>query len=157
MTKGPVDSQHTRLFPPELDHAYPIAVRGEGVWVEDADGRRYLDAMSGGSMAATLGYGRPDLLRAAKEQALRLAYVHNEAVTNPQQERLARELVAVAPEGFARVHFVTGGAEANEAAIRLARTYHVDRGEPGRRHIISFAQAYHGPTIGRSRSASSSS
>ena len=81
-------------------------------------------------MAATLGYGRADLVEAAREQGARLAYVHNELLTNPAQERLARELVEVAPEGFTRAHFVTGGAEANEAALRLARHYHVDRGEP---------------------------
>jgi adenosylmethionine-8-amino-7-oxononanoate aminotransferase len=148
VTQASLNSSDTRLFPPELDRRYPVVVRGEGVWLEDASGRRYLDAMSGGSMAATLGYGRDDLLAVAREQALRLSYVHNEAVTNPAQERLARELVEVAPEGFARVYFVTGGAEANEAAIRLARAYHVDRGEPQRWRIISPAQAYHGPTIG---------
>ena len=148
MTERGIGSDETRLFPPELNRRYPIAVRGDGVWIEDADGNRYLDAMSGGSMAATLGYGRRDLLEAARKQALELAYVHNEALTSRAQERLARELVAVAPEGFSRVHFVTGGAEANEAAIRLARTYHVERGELSRWRIISFAQAYHGPTIG---------
>ena len=147
MAERRIASDDTRLFPPELDHRYPVAVRGDGVWLEDADGNRYLDAMSGGSMAATLGYGRRDLLEAAREQAARLAYVHNEALTSPQQERLARELVALAPDGFARVHFVTGGAEANEAAIRLARTYHVERGETDRWRVISFAQAYHGPTV----------
>jgi adenosylmethionine-8-amino-7-oxononanoate aminotransferase len=124
-----------------------VAVRGEGVWLEDVDGNRYLDAMSGGSMAATLGYGRADLIAAAREQGARLAYVHNELLTNPAQERLARDLVEVAPEGFTRAHFVTGGAEANEAALRLARHYHVDRGEPERWRVISPAQSYHGPTI----------
>jgi hypothetical protein len=143
-----IAASETRLFPPELDRRYPVAVRGEGVWLEDASGKRYLDAMSGGSMALTLGYGRQDLVEAAREQALRLSYVHNEVLTNPAQERLAAALVAVAPEGFTRVHFVTGGAEANEAALRLARAYHVDRGEPGRWRVISPAQAYHGPTIG---------
>ena len=147
MTHGAVGSSQTRLFPPELDHAYPVAVRGEGVWLEDVDGNRYLDAMSGGSMAATLGYGRADLIAAAREQGARLAYVHNELLTNPAQERLARDLVEVAPEGFTRAHFVTGGAEANEAALRLARHYHVDRGEPERWRVISPAQSYHGPTI----------
>ena len=148
MTERGVASDQTKLFPPELDHRYPVAVRGDGVWVEDADGNRYLDAMSGGSMAATLGYGRADLLAAAREQASKLSYVHNESVTSPAQERLARELVTLAPEGFSRVHFVTGGAEANEAAIRLARAYQVERGEADRWRVISFAQAYHGPTIG---------
>ena len=147
MTHGAIGSSQTRLFPPELDHAYPVAVRGEGVWLEDVDGNRYLDAMSGGSMAATLGYGRADLVAAAREQSSQLAYVHNELLTNPAQERLARELVEVAPEGFTRAHFVTGGAEANEAALRLARHYHVDRGEPERWRVISPAQSYHGPTI----------
>ena len=142
-----VDSSETRLFPPELDKRYPVVVRGEGVWLEDASGKRYLDAMSGGSMAATLGYGRSDLIEAAREQASRLSFVHNERLTNPAQERLARELVAVAPAGFARAFFVTGGAEANEAALRLARAYHVERREPERWRFISPAQSYHGPTI----------
>jgi len=142
-----VDSSGTRVLPPELDRRYPVVVRGEGVWLEDSGGRTYLDAMSGGSMAATLGYGRRDLVEAAHRQALQLAYVHNERLTNPWQERLARELVDLAPDGFTRVRFVTGGAEANELAIRLARGYHVERGEPSRWQIISPAQAYHGPTM----------
>jgi adenosylmethionine-8-amino-7-oxononanoate aminotransferase len=145
--QGPVGSDDTRLFPPELDRRYPVAVRGSGVWLEDTAGTRYLDAMSGGSMAATLGYGRTDLLEAAREQAARLSFVHNERLTSPAQERLARELVDVAPEGLTRAYFVTGGAEANEAALRLARTYHVERGEPGRWRFISAAQSYHGPTV----------
>jgi adenosylmethionine-8-amino-7-oxononanoate aminotransferase len=73
--------------------------------------------------------------------------VHNELLTNPAQEQLARELVEIAPEGFTRAYFVTGGAEANEAALRLARSYHVERGEPERWRFISPAQAYHGPTV----------
>src|SRR6184192_1680161 len=103
--------------------------------------------MSGGSMAATLGHGRRDIVAAARRQAERLAYVHNERLTNPLQERLAQELVGIAPEGFTRVRFVTGGSEANELAIRMARAYHVERGEPGRWQIVSQAQAYHGPTM----------
>jgi adenosylmethionine-8-amino-7-oxononanoate aminotransferase len=142
-----VDSSSTRVLPPEFDRRYPVIVRGEGVWLEDSAGRRYLDAMSGGSMAATLGHGRRDLVVAARRQALELAYVHNERLTNPRQEELARELVALAPPGFTRVRFVTGGAEANELALKLARSYHVERGEPSRWQVISPAQAYHGPTL----------
>jgi len=142
-----VDSSSTRVLPPEFDRRYPMIVRGEGVWVEDAAGRRYLDAMSGGSMALTLGHGRADLIEAARAQAQKLAFVHNERLTNPAQEQLAHELMSVAPEGFTRVHFVTGGAEANETAIRLARSYHVERGEPSRWRVVSPAQAYHGPTM----------
>ena len=140
-------SDSTRVLPLELDRRYPVIVRGDGVWVEDADGRRYLDEMSGGSMAATLGHGRHDLVAAARAQAEKLAYVHNERLTNPAQERLAHELVSLAPEGFTRVRFVTGGAEANEMAIQLARRYNVDRGQPQRWQVISPAQAYHGPTM----------
>jgi hypothetical protein len=147
VTQTVVDSSGSRVLLPELDRRYPVIVRGDGVWLEDSSGRRYLDAMSGGSMAATLGHGRRDLVEAAHRQALRLAYVHNERLTNPLQERLARELVDVAPAGFTRVRFVTGGAEANELAIRLARAYHVERGEPSRWQIVSQAQAYHGPTM----------
>jgi adenosylmethionine-8-amino-7-oxononanoate aminotransferase len=135
------------VLPLELAHDYPVLVRGEGVWIEDTDGRRYLDAMSGGSMAATLGLGRRDIVDAARAQAERLAYVHDERLTNGPRERLARELVAVAPDGFARARFVTSGADANELAIQLARSYHVERGEPERWQVISPAQAYHGPTM----------
>jgi len=142
-----VDGSRSHVLPLELGHAYPVVVRGEGVWVEDAAGRRYLDAMSGGSMAATLGHGRRDIVAAARAQAETLAYVHNERLTNPAQERLARELVEVAPDGFTRVRFTTSGADANELAIQLARSYHVERGEPERWQVISPAQAYHGPTM----------
>jgi adenosylmethionine-8-amino-7-oxononanoate aminotransferase len=147
MTTSSVDSASTSVLPLVLDRPYPVVVRGEGVWVEDSAGRRYLDAMSGGSMAATLGHGRRDLIEVARNQAKRLAYVHNERLTNPWQERLARELVDVAPGGFTRVRFVTSGSEANETALRLARVYHVDRGEPQRWRVISPAQAYHGATM----------
>jgi adenosylmethionine-8-amino-7-oxononanoate aminotransferase len=135
------------VLPPEFDRRYPVVVEGDGAWVIDAAGRRYLDAMSGGSMALTLGHGRRDLVAAAHAQAEKLSFVHNERLTNPAQEQLARELTAVAPAGMERVHFVTGGAEANELALRLARSYHVERGEPSRWRVISPAQAYHGPTM----------
>jgi adenosylmethionine-8-amino-7-oxononanoate aminotransferase len=142
-----IDASRTRVLPLEFARGYPVVVRGEGAWVEDASGRRYLDAMSGGSMAATLGHGRSDIVAAAKAQAERLAFVHNERLTNPAQEQLARELVEVAPEGFTRARFVTSGSDANEMAIQLARSYHVERGEPQRWQVISPAQAYHGPTM----------
>ena len=144
---GSVASTDTRVFPLELERVYPVVVRGDGAWVEDSTGKRYLDAMSGGSMAATLGHGRRDIIAAAATQAARLAYVHNERLTNPQREQLAAELVEVAPPGMTRVRFVTGGAEANEMAIQMARAYHVERGDSRRWQVISPAQAYHGPTM----------
>jgi adenosylmethionine-8-amino-7-oxononanoate aminotransferase len=148
MAEASVASDRTRVFPLELDRLYPVVVRGDGVWVEDSAGKRYLDAMSGGSMAATLGHGRRDIIAAAADQAQRLSYVHNERLTNPARERLAAELVEVAPPGMARVRFTTGGAESNEAALQMARSYHVERGDTQRWHVISPAQAYHGPTMG---------
>src|SRR5580765_4443512 len=147
MADASIQSERTHVFPLELGRAMPVIARGDGAWVEDAAGRRYLDAMSGGSMAATLGHGRRDLVEVARRQAEQLAYVHNERLTNPQQEHLAQELLEVAPEGFTRVRFVTGGAEANELALKLARAYHVERGEAQRWQVISPAQAYHGPTM----------
>lgn len=142
-----VSNEASRVFQLELGRDYPEIVRGEGAWVEDSTGRRYLDAMSGGSMAATLGHGRRDIIAAARAQAERLSFVHNERLTNPAQERLAEELAAVAPPGFTRVRFVTSGSDANEMAVQLARSYHVERGEPQRWIVISPAQAYHGPTM----------
>jgi adenosylmethionine-8-amino-7-oxononanoate aminotransferase len=137
----------TRVLQLELGRRMPVVVRGDGVWIEDDAGRRYLDAMSGGSMAATLGHGRRDIIAAARAQAETLPFVHNERITNPAQEALARELTDAAPDGFTRVKFTTSGADANEMAIQLARSYHVERGEPQRWQVISPAQAYHGPTM----------
>src|SRR5207247_8673020 len=112
-----------------------------------AGGSRYRDAMSGGTMAPTLGHGRRDIIEAARAQAEKLAFVHNERLTNPLQERLADELVAVAPEEFSRAKVTVAGADAIEMAIQLARTYHVERGEHDRWQVVSPAQAYHGPTM----------
>ena len=147
MADAPIQSERTHVFPLELGRAMPVIARGDGVWIEDTAGRRYLDAMSGGSMAATLGHGRRDIIEAARVQAGKLAYAHNERLTNPLQERLANELTAVAPEGFGRVKFTVAGADAIEMAIQLARSYHVERGEGDRWQVISPAQAYHGPTM----------
>src|SRR5438132_13186118 len=101
-----VDSSSTSVLLPELDRRYPVMVRAQGVWLEDSAGRRYLDAMSGGSMAATLGHGRRDIIAAARAQAERLSFVHSARLTNPAREALARELVSVTP-GFTRLRLVT--------------------------------------------------
>ena len=148
MPETSIESHRTHVLPLELGRAMPVIVRGDGVWVQDAAGRRFLDSMSGGSMAATLGHGRRDIIGAARAQAETLAYVHNERLTNPAQEQLASELIDVAPDGFARARFTASGADANEMAIQLARSYHIERGEPQRWQVITQAQAYHGPTLG---------
>jgi adenosylmethionine-8-amino-7-oxononanoate aminotransferase len=136
----------TSVFLRELDRPYPLIDRAEGVWLYDSAGTSYLDAVGGGAMVTSVGHGVPELVEAARAQAAQVSFLYNQQFTTRPQEDLARELLALAPEGFVRVHFVTGGAEANETAVRLARSYHVERGEPGRWRIVSPAQAYHGPT-----------
>jgi adenosylmethionine-8-amino-7-oxononanoate aminotransferase len=141
-----ITEQDTRVFLRELDRRYPLIERGEGVWLYDAAGTSYLDAVGGGAMVASIGHGVPELVEAARAQAAKVSFVYNQQFTSPAQEQLADELTGLAPEGFTRVHFVTGGSEANETAVRLARSYHVERGDADRWQIISPAQAYHGPT-----------
>src|SRR5258707_8912891 len=138
----------TALLPRSLDLESPNVVRGEGVWLETDDGRRVIDASSGGAMVTCLGHAVPELAAAAAEQSERIAYFYNHHFTSEAQERLAdRVLEVVAPE-MARVRFVSGGSEAVETALQLARIYHVDRGDTERWRVISPAQAYHGSTIG---------
>ena len=143
-----VRAEETSVFPRFLDLAYPNIDRGAGVWLETVGGKRILDACSGGAMVACLGHGVREIVDAAATQAERVAYFYNHHFTSRPQEELAdRVLEAVAPE-MARVKFASGGSEANETAVRLARTYHVDRGRRERWRIISPAQAYHGSTLG---------
>lgn len=143
-----VTSEATAVFPRLLDLAYPNVERGEGVRLFLTDGREILDACSGGAMVTCLGHGVPEVIEAAAAQAERISYVYNHHFTNDAQERLAERLLDVAAPEMARVRFVSGGSEANETALRLARQYHVERGEPERWRVISPAQAYHGSTMG---------
>jgi len=146
--QGTVRADETNVFPRFLDLAYPSIERGKGVWLETTDGHRVLDACSGGAMVACLGHGVREIADAAAEQAERIAYFYNHHFTSQPQEDLAdRVLEVVAPE-MARIKLASGGSEANETAVRLARTYHVDRGDRERWRIISPAQAYHGSTLG---------
>jgi adenosylmethionine-8-amino-7-oxononanoate aminotransferase len=142
-----VRAQETSVFPRLLDLPYPLIERGEGVRLYTADGHELIDACSGGAMVAALGHGRPELIAAANAQARRIPYVYDHHFTNDAKERLADRVLDVAAPEMARVRFSSGGAEANETALRLARSYHFDRGDGGRTRIISFAQAYHGATF----------
>jgi adenosylmethionine-8-amino-7-oxononanoate aminotransferase len=143
-----IRSEETHLFPRFLDLAYPNIERGEGVWLSTTDGRRILDACSGGAMVTCLGYGVPEVVAAAAEQAERISYFYSHHFTNEPQERLAERLLEVTAPEMARVRFVSEGSEANETALQLARLYHVERGETDRWRVISPAQAYHGSTMG---------
>ena len=148
MTTRAIASTATHVFPRFLDLDYPNVERGDGVWLTTTDGRRILDATSGGAMVACLGSGVPQIAEAAREQAERLSYFYNHHFTSEPQERLADRLLEVVAPGMARVRLVSGGSEANETALQLARLYHVERGDTARWRVISPAQAYHGSTMG---------
>jgi adenosylmethionine-8-amino-7-oxononanoate aminotransferase len=143
---GFVRADETSVFVRELDRTYPLIERAEGVWLHGADGTSYLDGVGGGAMVSSIGAGVPEIIAAAHAQAGAVTFLYNQQFTSSPQEQLARELTELAPDGFTRVHFVSGGSEANETAVRLVRSYHVERGEPQRWRIVSPAQAYHGPT-----------
>src|SRR5436309_11212389 len=144
---GTIRSEDTRVFPRFLDLPYPNIERGDGVWLTTADGRRILDACSGGAMVSCLGHGVPEVVSAAAEQAAAISYFYNHHFTSEPQERLADRLLEVAAPEMARIRFVSGGSEANETALQLARLCHVERGETDRWRVISPAQAYHGSTM----------
>jgi adenosylmethionine-8-amino-7-oxononanoate aminotransferase len=125
----------------------PLAVRGEGCWLFDAAGRRYLDAC-GGAAVSCLGHGHPAVIEAIQRQAARLDYAHTSFFSNEPMEALADFLVARAPGDLSRAFFVSGGSEAVEASLKIARQYFVERGEPGRARFIARRQSYHGNTLG---------
>ena len=125
----------------------PVAVSGAGVEIVDAEGRRYLDA-SGGAAVSCLGHGHPDVVAALRRQLDALAYAHTAFFTSEPAEQLADRLVTDAPPGLTHVYLVSGGSEAVEAALKMARQYFVETGEPQRRRIVARRQSYHGNTLG---------
>ncbi|HMM51057.1 MAG TPA: aspartate aminotransferase family protein [Burkholderiaceae bacterium] len=137
----------SRVFHRALGRSYPVAVSGSGAVLRDADGKAYIDA-SGGAAVSCLGHGHPDVVAAMHAQIDRLSYAHTSFFTTEVAERLADTLVADAPEGIGQVYFVSGGSEAIEAALKMARQYFVEIGQPERRHFIARRQSYHGNTLG---------
>lgn len=137
----------TRLLHRSIHSVPPVAVGGRGIELFDAAGKAYIDA-SGGAAVSCLGHGHPAVLAALHEQLDRLAYAHTGFFTSEAAEQLADILVADAPSGLSHVYLVSGGSEAIEAALKMARQYFVEKGEPQRRHIIARRQSYHGNTLG---------
>jgi adenosylmethionine-8-amino-7-oxononanoate aminotransferase len=125
----------------------PVAVGGTGITIVDANGKEYIDA-SGGAAVSCLGHGHPDVKRAMHAQIDRIAFAHTSFFTTQVAEELADHLIAHAPPGMSRVYLVSGGSEAVEASLKLARQYFVEIGEPQRRHFIARRQSYHGNTLG---------
>jgi adenosylmethionine-8-amino-7-oxononanoate aminotransferase len=138
------------VFPRNFLKAYPEAVRGEGCFIFTAGGQRYLDA-SGGAAVVTIGHGVPEIGRAMAVQATQLAYAHTSQFHTEPAEKLARRLLALAPCGMrdqGRVYFTSGGSEATETALKLARQYWLERGEKKRYRLVSRSQSYHGASLG---------
>jgi adenosylmethionine-8-amino-7-oxononanoate aminotransferase len=129
--------------------AYPAAVRGEGVYVWDGDGKRYLD-FSGSAAVNFIGHGVREISDAMMEQARQLEFVHTSQFTTPVAEEFAQELLDFAGEHFrgGAVYFTSGGSESVETALKLARQYQVEIGQPKRHRILSRNQSYHGATLG---------
>jgi adenosylmethionine-8-amino-7-oxononanoate aminotransferase len=126
---------------------YPVAVRGEGAYLYDRDGKRYLDA-SGGAAVSCLGHSDAAVIVAIQRQLEKLPFAHTSFFSNEPMEALADALIAHGPKSFDKVYFVSGGSEAIEAALKLARQYFVEKGEPQRAHVIGRRQSYHGNTLG---------
>jgi adenosylmethionine-8-amino-7-oxononanoate aminotransferase len=137
----------THVLHRQIGHAYPVAASGAGVFIRDSAGKEYIDA-SGGAAVSCLGHAHPDVLAAMHAQLDRLAYAHTSFFTTEAAEELAADLAAHAPDGIGHVFYVSGGSEAIEAALKLARQYFVERGEPQRRAIVARRQSYHGITLG---------
>ena len=137
----------TRVLHRAIAHDYPTAVSGRGIFIRDAVGKDYIDA-SGGAAVSCLGHSHPDITDAMRAQLDRLEYAHTSFFTTQAAEELADDLVAHAPKDLGHAFFVSGGSEAIEAALKLARQYYVERGEPQRRYLIARRQSYHGITLG---------
>ena len=137
----------SHVFPRHTHNPPPLAVRGEGVYLYDAHGKAYLDG-SGGAAVSCLGHSDPDVIAAVCDQVGRLAFAHTGFFTSEPAEALADRLIAHAPEGIERAYLVAGGSEAVESALKLARQYFIEKGEPGRTRFIARRQSYHGNTLG---------
>ncbi len=143
----PPTPRRSRVMHRNLRSDPPVATGGSGVWLHTADGRAMLDA-SGGAAVSCLGHGHPRVVEAIQRQAATLAYAHTSFFSSEPAEALADVLVGHEPGGLAGVYFVSGGSEAMEAALKMARQYFVEVGQPQRGRFIARRQSYHGNTLG---------
>jgi len=138
------------LFSRNFKKTFPLAARGEGCWIIDQSGRRFLDA-SGQAAVVSIGHGVPEIGHAMAEQSSQIAFAHTSQFHTASAEKLAARLLALAPANFrngGRVYFTSGGSEATETAIKLVRQFHLETGEKNRYRVISRQQSYHGSTLG---------
>jgi adenosylmethionine-8-amino-7-oxononanoate aminotransferase len=137
----------SHVFSRAIGRALPVVDRAEGALIWDTDGRRYVDG-SGGAIVVGIGHGRSEVADAVGRQAGRVAYAHGTAFTSEPLEQYATELASLLPMDGARIYPVSGGSEAVETALKLARAYHLARGEPSRTLVIGRRSSYHGNTLG---------
>ena len=137
----------SNVFPRSMKASYPVAIAGDGCYIIDENGKSYLDG-SGGAAVSCLGHSHPAVTAAIKAQLDQLAFAHTGFFTSEPAEALAALLAKHAPDGIEHIYFVSGGSEAVEAALKLARQYFVETGQPDRRHVIARRQSYHGNTLG---------
>jgi len=138
------------LFSRNFKKTFPIAARGEGCWIVDQSGRKYLDA-AGQAAVVSIGYGVAEIGCAMAEQSAQIAFAHTSQFHTAPAEKLAARLLALAPKNFhngGRVYFTSGGSEATETAIKLVRQYCLETSQPNRYRIVSRRQSYHGSTLG---------
>jgi adenosylmethionine-8-amino-7-oxononanoate aminotransferase len=144
-----INPETTKVIYRNLNHAYPMIVRGKGVYLYDADGNRWLDGSGGSAAVTAIGHGVPEVADAIAEQARTLAYAPTHVFSTEPAEACARLIIEeFAPAGMDRVWFVSGGSEATENAVKMALQYQRDRGLPSKHIVISRWQSYHGATLG---------
>jgi len=137
----------SHVFPRHTSYALPVIASGDGVYLTDNQGRQYIDAC-GGAAVSCLGHSNARVQAAIAEQSQKIAYAHTSFFTSEAAESLAEKLISLAPNGIDHVYLVSGGSEAVEAGIKLARQYFLETEQPQRHHIISRKQSYHGNTLG---------
>ena len=137
----------SHVFPRHTKAKLPVASHGDGAYIIDSGGKRYLDAC-GGAAVSCLGHSDAAVTEAVRSQMDSIAFAHTGFFTSPPAEALAEKLIGLAPGDLDRVYFVSGGSEAMEASLKLARQYFVEIGQPQRKHIIARWQSYHGNTLG---------
>ena len=133
------------MFPRVFPKAYVTIVRGDGPWIWDADGNRYVDAIAG-NQNANIGHGVSEIAEAAREQIETLEYTSSMLFANEPAQEYTAKIAEFTPNGFEHTWLVSSGSEANESAVKMARQYHYERGEEGKYKVLSRRRSYHGNT-----------
>jgi adenosylmethionine-8-amino-7-oxononanoate aminotransferase len=144
---GEIKRNSDPIFHRDPSKSYPVIARAEGAYVYDATGKRYLDA-AGGVFVVNIGHGVPEVIEAMSRQARKVTFAHTAYFTTEAEQDFARKLVALAPPGFSKAWICTSGSQANETAVKLARTYHLLGREPARVQVFSRWNSYHGSSLG---------